>query len=44
DESPSTQAVTRALLDDLDVPTALDVAEESGGPAARLVLAVLNLT
>lgn len=44
EQTPSTEAVTRALLDDLDVPTALDVAEEAGGPAARLVLAVLDLT
>jgi cysteinyl-tRNA synthetase len=40
----ATEAVTAALLADLDVPTALDVAEESGGDAARLALAVLNLT
>ncbi len=42
--NPAPAAVTAALLDDLDVPTALDVAEEAGGSAARLVLAVLNLT
>jgi cysteinyl-tRNA synthetase len=40
----ATEAVTGALLADLDVPTALDVAEESGGDAARLALSVLNLT
>lgn len=38
------EAVTAALLDDLDVPTALNVAEEEGGPAARLALSVLGLT
>jgi cysteinyl-tRNA synthetase len=42
--STSTEAVTAALLADLDVPKALDVAEEAGGPAARLLLSVLNLT
>lgn len=36
-------AVTAALLDDLDVPAALAVAEEEGGPAARLALSVLGL-
>jgi cysteinyl-tRNA synthetase len=40
----ATEAVTGALLADLDVVTALDVAEESGGDAARLTLSVLNLT
>ena len=38
-----TAAVTAALLDDLDVPRALAVAEEEGGEAARLALSVLNL-
>jgi cysteinyl-tRNA synthetase len=42
-EGPASAAVTAALLDDLDVPTALGVAEESGGPAARLALSVLGL-
>ena len=37
-------AVTAALLDDLDVPTALAIAEESGGEAARTALSVLGLT
>ncbi len=37
-------AVSAALLDDLDVPAALDLAEESGGRAARLALSVLGLT
>ena len=37
-------AVTAALLDDLDVPTALAVAEEAGGASARLALSLLALT
>ena len=36
-------AVTERLLDDLDVPSALDVAIESGGEAARTALRVLSL-
>ncbi|MCW2715340.1 MAG: Cysteine--tRNA ligase [Frankiales bacterium] len=36
-------AVLDALVDDLDVPRALDVAIETGGPAARELLAVLGL-
>ena len=36
--------VTAALLDDLDVPRALAVAEESGGAAARLALVALALS
>ncbi|MGQ0576233.1 MAG: cysteine--tRNA ligase [Pseudonocardia sp.] len=36
-------AVAAALLDDLDVPTALAVAEQEGGAAARLALSILNL-
>lgn len=39
----SSDAVTAALLDDLDVPGALAVAEDSGGSAARLALSVLGL-
>ncbi len=39
----STTAVTAALLDDLDVPTALSVAEQEGGPTARQLLRVLSL-
>jgi cysteinyl-tRNA synthetase len=39
----ATAAVTAALLDDLDVPRALDVAEEAGGDAARLALSVLGI-
>ncbi|WP_232662477.1 class I tRNA ligase family protein [Pseudonocardia sp. TRM90224] len=37
------ETVTAALLADLDVPRALDVAEEAGGDAARLVLSMLGL-
>lgn len=36
-------AVTAALVDDLDVPRALDLAEEAGGDAARLLLRTLAL-
>jgi L-cysteine:1D-myo-inositol 2-amino-2-deoxy-alpha-D-glucopyranoside ligase len=36
-------AVIKALLDDLDVPTALNIAEEAGGEAARLLLRTLRL-
>lgn len=39
----ATDAVLAALLDDLDVPVALDVAEEAGGEAARLALRTLAL-
>jgi len=35
--------VAEALLSDLDVPTALDVAEAEGGAAARQLLGVLAL-
>ncbi|MFC5064787.1 cysteine--tRNA ligase [Actinomycetospora atypica] len=38
------EAVMAALLDDLDVPTALALAEDEGGEAARTVLSVLGLT
>jgi len=37
------QAVLDALVDDLDVPRAMDVALEAGGPAARELLMVLGL-
>ncbi|MFN2494827.1 MAG: cysteine--tRNA ligase [Pseudonocardiaceae bacterium] len=37
------EAVTAALVDDLDVPAALAIGEEAGGNAARLVLRVLAL-
>lgn len=37
------EAVIAALVDDLDVPTALAIAAESGGDAARLVLRTLAL-
>jgi len=39
----ATDEVSAALLNDLDVPTALDVAESEGGAAARHVLGVLTL-
>ncbi|HET9253856.1 MAG TPA: cysteine--tRNA ligase [Pseudonocardiaceae bacterium] len=39
----ATDAVVAALIDDLDVPAALAIAEESGGEAARLVLRTLSL-
>lgn len=39
----ASDAVTAALVDDLDVPTALAIGEESGGDAARLVLRTLAL-
>jgi L-cysteine:1D-myo-inositol 2-amino-2-deoxy-alpha-D-glucopyranoside ligase len=39
----ATAAVTAALLDDLDVPEAIQVAVEHGGKAARLLLRVLAL-
>jgi cysteinyl-tRNA synthetase len=37
------QAVLDALVDDLDVPRAIDIAIEDGGPAARDLIAVLAL-
>jgi len=37
------EAVTAALVDDLDVPRALAVAEDAGGDAARLVVRTLAL-
>jgi cysteinyl-tRNA synthetase len=43
--SPTAEAtVTKALLDDLDVPTALRIAEEEGARTARLTMQVLALT
>ena len=39
----ATEAVRAALLHELDVPTALNIAEEAGGPAARLILRTLAL-
>jgi cysteinyl-tRNA synthetase len=41
--SAATDAVTTALLDDLDVPRAIEVALDGGGEAARLLLRVLTL-
>lgn len=40
----ATDAVTEALLDDLDVPRAIAVARDGGGEAARLLLRILTLT
>jgi cysteinyl-tRNA synthetase len=37
------QAVLEALVDDLDVPRAMDIAIEDGGQAARDLAAVLAL-
>ena len=42
-DATAAQAVTDALLNDLDVPTALAIATESGGEAARSALTVLGL-
>jgi len=39
----ATNAVTAALLDNLNVPHALAIARDSGGEAARLLLRVLSL-
>lgn len=39
----ATEAASAALMRDLDVPSALDLAEEAGGQAARLVLSTLSL-
>jgi cysteinyl-tRNA synthetase len=41
--SSAPQAVLEALVDDLDVPRALDIAIEDGGQAARDLVAVLGL-
>lgn len=43
EDGTASAAVLERLLDDLDVPGALEVAEAEGGPAARLVLSVLGL-
>jgi L-cysteine:1D-myo-inositol 2-amino-2-deoxy-alpha-D-glucopyranoside ligase len=43
DSEPARAAVVGALLADLDVPRALELAEEEGGAAARLLLRVLAL-
>jgi len=42
--SAGVAAVTAALLDDLDVPAALAIAESEGGAAARSVVDVLKLS
>ena len=39
----ATDAVSAALLDDLDVPQAVDIAESEGGAAARHLIGVLSL-
>lgn len=41
--APAAEAAREALLDDLDVPTALEIALAEGGPAARLVVDTLGL-
>jgi cysteinyl-tRNA synthetase len=43
DGGVAADAVVAALLDDLDVPAALDIAENEGGEAARTALSVLGL-
>ena len=42
--APGVAAVPAALLDDLDVPRALDIALEDGGQAARTLIEVLALS
>jgi cysteinyl-tRNA synthetase len=42
-EGNAPEAVVEALLADLDVPTALRIAEEAGGDAARLLMRTLRL-
>jgi cysteinyl-tRNA synthetase len=44
DGDVAADAVVAALLDDLDVPAALAIAEDEGGEAARTALSVLGLT
>jgi cysteinyl-tRNA synthetase len=43
DGTTAADAVVAALLDDLDVPAALAIAEDEGGEAARTALSVLGL-
>lgn len=43
-QASATAAISAALRDDLDVPTALAVAEEAGGGAARNLIATLGLS
>ncbi|MBA3742389.1 cysteine--tRNA ligase [Sporichthya sp.] len=43
DAGAAGEAVITALLEDLDVPTALNIAEEAGGDAARFLLRTLRL-
>jgi cysteinyl-tRNA synthetase len=40
----ATEWVEQRLLDDLDVPSAVDAAEEAGGACARRLTALLRLT
>ncbi len=42
-EAASVAAIQAALADDLDVPAALDIAEDEGGPAARSLSSLLGL-
>jgi cysteinyl-tRNA synthetase len=44
DSQASAAAISAALRDDLDVPTALAIAEEAGGGAARSLIATLGLS
>jgi L-cysteine:1D-myo-inositol 2-amino-2-deoxy-alpha-D-glucopyranoside ligase len=43
EDTAANERVTATLLDDLNVPTALAVATEEGGSAARLLLQILKL-
>ena len=43
-QAAAAAAITAALRDDLDVPTALAIAEDAGGAAARSLIATLGLT
>jgi cysteinyl-tRNA synthetase len=43
-QAAASAAISAALRDDLDVPTALAIAEEAGGTAARTLIATLALT
>ncbi len=42
-QASAAAAISAALCDDLDVPRALDIAEEAGGTAARSLIATLGL-
>ena len=43
-QAAAAAAITAALRDDLDVPTALAIAEDAGGAAARSLIATLGLS